>query len=134
MSQTNHSKTILNITGCIITISFGLLGFLFPDQASKLTGLQATAPSAIAELRGTFGGAFLVIGIFPLIVKKQMAYLIVGLFWWGAATGRVLSVFADGGINDPKNFGGLIIEILVGALLVIGNFKSKDYNLSKFVF
>jgi Domain of unknown function (DUF4345) len=118
-------KTILNTIGCVITIGFGLLGFLFPAKASELTGLQTTVPSSFADLRGTFGGAFLVMGIFPLIVKHPMAYLFTGLFWWGAAAGRVLSIFLDNGFTDPKNI-GLIGELLFGLLLVIGNLKFQS--------
>ncbi|WP_072052920.1 DUF4345 family protein [Hymenobacter terrenus] len=116
---------ILNTIGCVITIGFGLLGFLFPAQASKLTGLVASTASAVAEFRGTFGGAFLAAGIYPLIVRKQIVYLFTGLFWWGAAAGRILSLFADQGFDDPRNFGGLLIEVLFGLLLVVGNLRVK---------
>lgn len=117
-------KTILNTSGCIVTIGFGLFGLLMPEQVSALTGLEATTPSAMAEFRGTFGGAFLVMGLFPLLVKNPKSYLLAGLFWWGAAAGRVLSLFADAGFSDPKNFGGLGIEVLFGLLLIIGNHRA----------
>lgn len=118
-------KAILNTTGCIITIIFGLMGFFFPEKASELTGLQATTQSAFAEFRGTFGGAFIVMGLFPLLWKNQTTYLLAGLFWWGAAAGRIVSIFADGGFSDPKNIGGMLIEGIFGLLLVIGNLKSQ---------
>jgi hypothetical protein len=54
-----------------------------------------------------------------------MAYLFTGLFWWGAAAGRVLSIFLDNGFTDPKNI-GLIGELLFGLLLVIGNLKFQS--------
>lgn len=115
---------ILNTVGCVITIGFGLLGLLFPEKASELTGLQATAPRGMAEFRGTFGGAFVLMGVLPLLAKQPIAYLLSGLIWWGAVAGRIISLFADNGFSDSQNFGGLAFEFLFGLLLVFGNWKS----------
>lgn len=118
------TKKIINTIGCVITIGFGLMGLLFPEKASELTGLQATAPRGIAEFRGTFGGAFLLMGLIPLLTKQPSVYLLSGLIWWGAVAGRIISLFADNGFSDSQNFGGLAFEFLFGFMLAFGNFSS----------
>jgi Domain of unknown function (DUF4345) len=112
---------ILNYAGAIITITFGILGLCFPNKASKLTGLMPTNKASFAEFRGTLGGSFLVMGIMPIVTAHPMAYLITGLFWMGAAFGRIVSIILDNGFKEQKNNVSVFGEAFFGLLLLIGN-------------
>jgi Domain of unknown function (DUF4345) len=111
----------LNIIGAIITICFGLMGFLKPNLASKFTGLSANNKTAFAEFRGTFGASFILMGIIPLITGNSYAYLMTGFMWVGAGLGRAFSVVFDRGWKEPKNVAGIFVEIFFGTLLLVGN-------------
>lgn len=110
----------INNIGAVATMAMGCLGLLFPAKASALTGLIAETAPARAEFRGTFGGAFLFLGLVPLFTQNPHAFLTVGLCWLGAALGRIASIFIDRG-NEPKNWGAVIFELLFSALLLIGS-------------
>lgn len=115
----------LNVLGAILTILFGLLGLLFPRKASELTGLQAPTKAAFAEFRGTFGGAFVAIGVVPLILGSPAGFLVSASCWWGAAIGRGVSMVVDKGYRDSKNLAGLVLEGVIGLLLVVGNLPGQ---------
>ena len=86
----------INNIGAVATMAMGCLGLFFPAKASTLTGLIAETAPARGEFRGTFGGAFLFLGLVPLFTQNSYAFLIVGLCWLGAALGRMASIFIDG--------------------------------------
>jgi hypothetical protein len=112
---------IINNLGAIITICFGLMGLVTPHLASKFTGLTATNKTSFAEFRGTFGGMFVVMGAIPLLTHQPLAYFTTGLFWMGAAFGRIVSIILDKGWNEPKNIGGIFVEALIGGTMLLGN-------------
>jgi len=109
----------LNNVGALATVVMGCLGLFFPARASGLTCLAAQTASGRAEFRGTFGGAFLFLGLVPLLTQNQYAFLTVGLCWLGAALGRIASILIDNG-NEPKNWAAVLFEAAFSTLLLIG--------------
>jgi hypothetical protein len=110
---------LLNNAGAVITILMGCLGLFFPGRASSLTGLSPKSAEARAEFRGTLGVTFLLLGLYPLLSQSPHAFLTAGLCWFGAALGRVVSIFADG-CNTPKNWMTTALELLPAGLLIWG--------------
>lgn len=110
----------MNSVGAVATMAMGCLGLFFPAKASALTGLLAETAPARAEFRGTFGGAFLFLGLVPLLTQNPYAFLTVGLCWAGAALGRIASIFIDNG-NEAKNWGAVAFEMLFAILLLVGS-------------
>jgi hypothetical protein len=112
---------LLNQTGALITTALGFMGLVAPNMASKFTGLTANNRTAFAEFRATFGGLFVVMGLYPLLSGMSIAFAIVGCMWIGTAFGRLLSVVFDRGYTEPKNFVGVAFEAGVGILMLAGN-------------
>jgi hypothetical protein len=111
---------LLGQLGAAGTVAMGLLGLLSPNRASELTGLTATHRTAFAEFRATFGGLFVALGIIPLLHPHPVAFVVSGGAWLGAALGRTISIALDGGHREPRNYGGLLLESLLGGLVLAG--------------
>jgi len=105
--------------GAAISVAAGLLGFLWPQQVSKVIGLGLPSPLAISEFRATYGGLFIGAGVAVLIIGSSDAARVLGAAWAGAFIARAASVVVDRS-QSKENFAGLIIEAAVAALLLVG--------------
>ncbi|MEM7135658.1 MAG: DUF4345 family protein [Myxococcota bacterium] len=97
-----------------VTVALGALGLLNPSGAQKLTGVRASAREGISEIRATYGGFFLALGVTALMVREPIVFATLGYAWCGAAAGRLLSLFIDS-VWTPKNVGGVLFEAAIGA-------------------
>lgn len=113
-------STILGTAGALGTVAMGLLGLLAPARCATFVGLQATSKTAFAEFRATYGGVFVAVGSFPMFTSAPLAFRMAAAVWFGAAMGRIVSIAADGGHREPKNFAGVAFEAALGALLLAG--------------
>jgi hypothetical protein len=95
-------KALVLVNG-ILFIGFGLGFVLAPIYFSTLfTGGQFTTPSAVTDVRATYGGLALGLGIWLVICSKQHIHLgLVGSFAVLASiiVGRVTGIAVDGGAN-----------------------------------
>lgn len=95
-------KTLVLVNG-ILFISFGLGFMLAPVFFSSLfTGAQLSTSSAIIDVRATYGGLSLGLGIWLIICAKQHIRLgLVGSFTVLASLiiGRITGIVLDGGAN-----------------------------------
>ncbi|MEL7100111.1 MAG: DUF4345 family protein [Pseudomonadota bacterium] len=111
----------LNMICAILTIGFGLFGFLAPRYTASALDLQTTASTmGLSEIRASVGGLFVVAGLAALWLGTPMAYAMIGFAFAGAALGRVLSLIFD---RPPLRkiliFGG--IEAALAAWLIPAN-------------
>ena len=87
---------ILNIVAALLTIGFGLFGFLAPRYtAAALDLAPTTSTMGLSEMRASVGGLFVVAGIAALWISAPLAYTMVGFCFAGAALGRGLSLILD---------------------------------------
>ncbi len=111
----------LNIIACLLTIAFGLFGFLAPRYTAAALDLAPTKTTmGLSEMRASVGGLFVISGAAALLIAEPLAYVMIGIAFAGAATGRVLSLLLD---TPPKAkvllFGG--IEAALAAWLILAN-------------
>lgn len=104
----------LPLVAACVTIALGALGLLNPSGAQKLTGVSAGAREGISEVRATYGGFFLALGVMALTVREPLVFMTVGFAWCGAAAARFLSLFVDS-VWTPKNLAGVLFEAAIGA-------------------
>ncbi len=97
-----------------LTIVLGALGLLNPNGAQSLAGVRASAREGVSEVRATYGGFFLALGVLALTVREPWVFATVGVGWCGAAAARFISLFVDR-VWTPKNMGAVIFEAAVGA-------------------
>lgn len=122
---------ILNILAAILTIGFGLFGFLAPAHTASILDLAPTDSNmGLSELRASAGGLFVVTGLATLWMRSATAFSMLGFIYAGAATGRFLSIVLD---NPPLmkalTFGG--IEAVLAIWLIFANFSRSPEQVGK---
>ncbi len=112
---------LLNLICALLTIGFGLFGFLAPRYTASVLDLEPTASTmGLSEMRASVGGLFVIMGIAAIWLDQPLAYAMIGFAFAGAAMGRALSLIAD---KPPMGkvliFGG--IEAALAAWFLIAN-------------
>lgn len=112
---------ILNLIGAILTIGFGLFGFLAPRYTAAVLDLEPTTSTmGLSELRASVGGLFVMAGLAAIWLGDPLAYAMIGFAFAGAALGRLLSlIFDKPPVIKVLIFGG--IEAALAAWFLIAN-------------
>ncbi len=115
----------LNTLAAILTIGFGLFGFLAPAWTAASLDLAPTnSTMGLSEMRASVGGLFVVTGLAVLWFNNPMAYTMLGVVYAGAALGRFVSIALD---NPPLAkamvFGG--IELALAIWLILANMNKS---------
>lgn len=116
----------LNVIAALLTIGFGLFGFLAPAWTATSLDLAPTNSNmGLSEMRASVGGLFVVTGLVVLWLNNPMAYAMLGVVYAGAALGRFVSVLLD---NPPLikavTFGG--IELILAVWLIAANYPKSS--------
>jgi hypothetical protein len=113
------------LVGSII-VALGLAGLLYPERVMGLLGFTVPSSSrtaaAFGEVRATYGGLFVVMGVYTLLTAFDPAthrarLLFIGLMWLGAAAGRLFGAYVDGNPGLP-GWLGVGFELVMGGALV----------------
>jgi hypothetical protein len=125
-------RTQLGYLAAILTLAFGLVGFLGPIWMAELLGLNAARllPRGLSEVRSTYGAMFTVMGAVMLWAvptrPRGIPYLRFAAFLWlGAGVGRFLSMIIDG-VVTPFNFAGLAFQILIGVGALLASLENPN--------
>jgi hypothetical protein len=73
----------------------------------------------VSELRATYGGLFLGMGMAGLALQNSAAFVVAAACWCGAAVLRAVSAWLDKNFSG-KNLRAIGVEGVIGALFVIG--------------
>jgi hypothetical protein len=103
--------------GAVVTAALGCLGMLFPAAVSRVLGIQPAGPLGISELRATYGGFFLCLGIGCVGTQSATVFAVVGAAWCAAAVARLLSLAVDGS-RSSRNVAGIAFEASVGLAML----------------
>lgn len=103
----------------LVSIGFGLIGWVAPRYTMDLLGLAPKAGSTMgaSEMRAASGALFVGLGLGALLIGDPVAYAMIGCAWGGAAIGRLTSILLDGASRQKWTF--FAVEIVV-ALLALG--------------
>lgn len=86
----------INMICAVLTVCFGLFGFLAPRYTASVLDLAPTKSNmGLSEMRASVGGLFVVAGLAALYLNHPVAYAMIGFAFWGAAIGRCLSLVFD---------------------------------------
>ena len=108
---------VLKIIAALATAATGLLALIKPDATYGFIGLNANGVRGVSEIRSIFGGMFIALGIVPLFLGP-VAYQMLGITYLAIAAARAFSIVFDKSYAQ-SNLISLVIEILLGAILVI---------------
>ncbi len=115
----------INAAIAVLTIGFGLFGFLAPAWTAASLDLAPTnSTMGLSEMRASVGGLFVVTGAAVLWLNSPTAYLMLGIVYAGTALGRFVSLALDNPpIAKALLFGG--IEAVLAALLIAANLNKS---------
>jgi hypothetical protein len=108
---------VLKIIAALLTAATGLLALIKPDATYSFIGLNANGVRGVSEIRSIFGGMFIALGIAPLFLGP-VSYQMLGITYLAIAAARAFSIVFDKSYAQ-SNLISLVIEILLGAILVI---------------
>ena len=111
----------LNTIACLLTIAFGLFGFLAPRYTASALDLEPTGSTmGLSEMRASVGGLFVIAGLAALWLQHPIAFAMIGFAFAGAALGRAVSLAFDGPpVRKVLIFGG--IEAALALWFLAGN-------------
>lgn len=111
----------LNIVAALLTIAFGLFGFLAPRYTAAALDLEPTnSTMGLSEMRASVGGLFVVAGMAAIWLGQPLGYAMIGFAFVGAASGRALSLVLDKPpVRKVLIFGG--IEAALAAWFLFAN-------------
>jgi hypothetical protein len=110
---------LLAPAGALASALLGALGLCAPLRAARMVGLSPLGARGVSELRATYGGLFLGLGLAALLWQQPAAYGVAGTAWLGAAVARLASIVLDRSVS-ALNIGGVALEAVIGALLLAG--------------
>jgi len=108
----------INTVGSIVTLALGVFGLFLPASAARLVGLEPDGERGISEIRATYGGVFLALGIFATIAQTSDVFRVLGVAWIGAGAARSFSYVHDNS-RSPANLGAIVVELAVGASMLV---------------
>ena len=115
------------IVVAFVILLLGVIGLIYPERVLGVLGFAIQNPlhtaAAMGEVRATYGGLFLVMGLAALLgaldpVAHRGLLRLIGLLWLGACAGRLLGVYLDGNPGLP-GWGAAGFELLVGGALLV---------------
>ncbi len=87
---------IINTLCALLTIGFGLFGFVAPRYTASALDLEPTKSTmGLSEMRASVGGLFVVAGLAALWLDDPVAYAMIGFAFVGARNG-------SGFVADPR--------------------------------
>ena len=108
---------ILKVVAAVLTIATGALALARPRSITGFIGLQAPGGRGVTELRAVFGGAFIALGAFPLLVDAAVAYRMLGAMYLLIAIVRAPAMAIDRSL-ERSNLISLAVELVLGLVLI----------------
>jgi Domain of unknown function (DUF4345) len=109
---------MLPTIGAVIVIGLGVLGLVWPRTAANFVRIAPVDTTGVSEIRATYGGVFLGLGIAALVMNQSSVYDAIGIGFGLAAVSRAASVVIDRS-REPHNFAGIAFESVIALLLLL---------------
>ncbi|MBM3955277.1 MAG: DUF4345 domain-containing protein [Planctomycetes bacterium] len=105
------------LAAALVTALLGCAGLVWPAAVANVVGIEPRGALGLAEIRATYGGFFLALGVACLFTRSPMIFTVVGVAWYAAAFGRALSL-AVTGTATRRDLGGVAFEAAIGVALL----------------
>ena len=110
---------IVKILCAVVTAGVGVISLVAPRSIKGFTGLEATGPRGITEIRAVLGALFIGIGLAPFLLgNAPAAYQALGIMYLAIGFVRAISMVVDKSIMQSNTI-SLIVEIIFGVILVM---------------
>jgi drug/metabolite transporter superfamily protein YnfA len=123
------SPRVATVVVGVVSVVLGLAGLVYPERVIGLLGFTVQNAShtaaALGEVRATYGGIFLVLGVFTLMAapspwNHRSRLVFLALIWLGACTARLFGVWVDGNPGLP-GWAPAMFEVLMGGTLLFAS-------------
>jgi len=108
----------VNTLGALVTLGLGVFGLFWPLSVARLVGISPEGERGISEIRATFGGLFLALGLFAAIAQNSDVFRAIGVGWLGVSAARSFSYVRDNS-RSGANLGAIVIEVVLGLSLLV---------------
>jgi hypothetical protein len=105
---------VLKYAAVIVTILTGVYSLLQPKKIKDFTGLEASSPRAITEIRAVMGGTFIGLGIAAIIFPIPEVYKTLAITYAAIAVIRGISMVTDRSLVKSN-----VISLLTELVLVV---------------
>ena len=109
---------ILKYVAVAVTLFTGLYSLLQPKKIKGFTGLEASSPRAITEIRAVMGGTFIGLSVAALIFPIREVYLTLAFAYIAIAILRAVSMVLDHTL-EKSNWISLASEVVLILFLVL---------------
>ena len=110
---------ILKIISAVLTIVVGIVSVVKPTSVYEFTGLQATGPRGITEIRAILGAVFIGLGLAPFLLGlNPAAFKASGITYLAVALVRLVSIYIDKS-SVQSNWISVASEIVLGVILLL---------------
>jgi hypothetical protein len=107
---------LVSNVGASLTLGLGLLAIVYPKLVGSLLSISAEGKEGVSEIRATYGGFFIGISVFTIVVQSTEVFLMLGIGWLAASFVRLFTVLFSAW--SVKNIGGVIVEGAIGGLCI----------------
>ncbi len=108
----------VNTFGAFVTLGLGVFGLFWPWGVASLVGIVPEGERGVSEIRATYGGLFLALGLVAMIAQSPDIFRALGVAWIGAASARAFSFVRDNS-RSGANIGAIVMEAAIGLLLLV---------------
>jgi hypothetical protein len=110
---------ILKIVCALATVAVGLVAMIRPTSVYAFTGLMASGPRGITEVRAILGAVFVGLGVAPFLLRLDpVAFMASGITYLTVGLVRLISIFVDKS-SVRSNWVSVGFEIVFGVILVL---------------
>ena len=118
MSLPENAVSIINLLLMLATIGAGAFAFVAPRFTRRALKLATDGSNeGLSEVRAASGGLFIAIGLAGILFPHPLVFLMVGIAYAGAGTGRLLAIFLDKA-GTPKIWLFFLWEAVFAAWLI----------------
>lgn len=103
----------------LASVIFGIVALLRPQQTANAAFLGADTPRVAAEIRASWGGMFIGLGIAVILIGSYDAYLVFGIAYGLTALVRIVTWLMDSSIISRQAIIILVFEIVSAIVFVL---------------
>lgn len=109
---------ILKYVAVIVTLLTGIYSLVAPHKIKGFTGLEASSPRAITEIRAVMGGTFIGLGIAALIFPIKEVFMTLAIAYIAIGVIRSVSMWTDHSVMK-SNLISLATEVVLVVILFL---------------
>ncbi len=110
---------IIQLVAAVVTAIFGVFALLRPQMLASAAGLRADSVRGAAEIRASWGGLFLGLGLAAIVLRTSDAYFVLGLSYGVTAGVRVINLLLDRSVFHPVVINILAFEVISAVVCLL---------------